>query len=216
VRPELIAAALVVAALAVPPARPAAPAVLRRRLSAVADRRLARRVDDQLPLVAAELAAQVRAGRSLAQAIEGCAADLPEPVAGRMAAAAAATSLGEPPSEAIVVLGDGDEVRLIAAAVGLQTRVGGDLAEVLDRMSTTLLERRAQRRAAAVATAQARATARMVGWLPVVGLGALYLVDRPAVSGLIRSPFGWAALAASAGLTALAHVVIRRIARVAG
>ena len=213
-RPELIAAAALAAALARPEIRPAPPAAVLAGLSRLADRRLARRLDDQLPLAAAELAAHVRAGRSLAQAIDGCALDLPQPLGSRMTAASAAVALGEPAAEAILALGSGDEVRLIAAAVALQARVGGDLAQVLDRMSATLLERRAQRRAATVATAQARATARMVSWLPAAGLAALYLVDRPALSGLIASPVGWAALAVSAGLTAAAHLAIRRIARI--
>ena len=172
-RPELIAAAALAAALARPEIRPAPPAAVLAGLSRLADRRLARRLDDQLPLAAAELAAHVRAGRSLAQAIDGCALDLPQPLGSRMAAASAAVALGEPATEAILALGSGDEVRLIAAAVALQARVGGDLAQVLDRMSATLLERRAQRRAATVATAQARATARMVSWLPAAGLAAL-------------------------------------------
>jgi tight adherence protein B len=116
----------------------------------------------------------------------------------------------------VLELGPGDEVRLISAAVALQARVGGDLSEVLDRISETLLERRAQRRAAAVATAQARATARMVSGLPPVGLGALFLVDRDAVSALLASPLGWLSIAVAAGLTVVAQLVIRRIARVAG
>jgi tight adherence protein B len=215
-RPALIAAAVLVGCLATPAVRPAAPRFLRTRLSRFADRRVAGRVEDQLPLAAAELAAHVRAGRSLAQAIGGCAADLPEPVAGRMRAAAAAASLGKAPAEAVLELGANDEVRLIAAAVGLQARVGGDLSEVLDRMSGTLLERRAQQRAAAVATAQARATARMVSSLPAAGLAALFLVDREAVSALLASPLGWVAIAISAGLTVAAHLVIRKLARVAG
>jgi Flp pilus assembly protein TadB len=94
VRPELIAAAALAAALAGPNVRPAPPAAVRAGLSRIADRRLARQLDDQLPLAAAELAAHVRAGRSLAQAVEGCALDLPQPLGSRMAAASAAVALG--------------------------------------------------------------------------------------------------------------------------
>jgi len=214
VRVELILAALLLAGLAGPRMAFPTPRFIRRRASRLAARRAAGRVEDQLPLAAAELAAHVRAGRSLAQAIAGCAEDLPQPVASHMRSAAHAVSLGKPPGEAVRELGTGEEVRLIAAAVQLQARVGGDLSDVLDRMSGTLLERRAQRRAAAVATAQARATARMVSGLPLVGIGGLFLVDRAALSALLTSPLGWAALAVSAALTVVAHLLIRRIARV--
>src|SRR5207253_2071878 len=73
----------------------------------------------------------------------------------------------------------------------------------LDGMANLLLERRDARRAAEVATAQARATARMVIALPGAGLVALGLLDRAALGALLASPFGWLSLVASAGLCLL-------------
>jgi Flp pilus assembly protein TadB len=65
-----------------------------------------------------------------------------------------------------------------------------------------------------VVTAQARATGRIVTGMPGLGVGALYLADRPGFDLLVRSPLGWLALAASAGLAAVGHVLIRRLAEV--
>jgi tight adherence protein B len=96
----------------------------------------------------------------------------------------------------------------------MQMRAGGDLALLLDRIAGVLRGRDELRRAAAVATAQARATGRMVTAMPAFGIAALWLLDRPGFGLVVGSPFGWAALLVSALLAALGHVLIARIAMV--
>jgi tight adherence protein B len=190
----------------------------RRILTAAADRaarrRRARRDAAQLPVVVEILAAHVRAGRSLRQALQDAAADLPEPAAARAAAAAASAALGTPADEAIAALGSSADVAYLSAAVRLHTRAGGDLALLLERTAELLHERAGQRRAAEVATAQARATGRIVSGMPLLGLGSLFLADRPGFDLLVRSPLGWAALAVSAAMAAVGHALIRRISEV--
>jgi tight adherence protein B len=100
-------------------------------------------------------------------------------------------------------------------AVGAQLRAGGDLAALLDGLSEALVEREAQRRTAAMLTAQARATARMVAAMPAVAVCALAVLDRSAFSALVGSPLGLAALAVSAVLTLLGLSLVRRLAAVA-
>ena len=131
----------------------------------------------------------------------------------RLRGAAAAIALGAAPADALAALGKGDDVRLLAGAVVLQGRSGGDLSALLDGMANLLLERRDARRAAEVATAQARATARMVIALPGAGLLALLLLDRPALAALLASPIGWLSLLGSAGLCVLGRSLIGRLER---
>ena len=190
-----------------------------RRVLTTAGWRIARRRGEQLPplqlaLVVEILAAHVRAGRSLRHALADAVADLPEPAATRVAAAAADAALSAPPDEALRALGGGRDVAYLAAAVRLQIRVGGDLALLLDRTAELLHDRAGQRRAAEVATAQARATGRIVTAMPALGVAALYVADRPGFDLLLRSPLGWLALAASAGLAAVGHQLISRLAEV--
>lgn len=177
-------------------------------------RREARRLEQQLPLVAQVLAAHLQAGRSLRQAISECAADLPAPSCARMRAAAASLDLGASPAEALAVLGHGEDVHLMLCATQLHTRFGGDLAALFDGIAEALHERAALRRSAAVATAQARATGRLVSAMPLVAMAALWLLDRPALTALLASPLGWAALACSAVLVLAGHLLIGRIAAV--
>jgi tight adherence protein B len=162
----------------------------------------------QLAVVVEILAAHVHAGRSLRQALVDAVADVPEPAAGRVAEAAADAALGAPPDMALRALGASRDVAYLVAAVRLHTRSGGDLALLLERMAELLLDRAAQRRAAEVATAQARATGRIVTAMPALGVAALFMADRSGFDLLVRSPIGWVALVGSAGLAAAGHALI--------
>jgi tight adherence protein B len=186
-----------------------------RLLRARASARRSRLLAGQMHLVAAELAAHVRAGRTLAQAVGDVADELPEPAAGALRECDAALVLGMPAADALALLDGGEDGAALVAAVAMQLRVGGDLATLLDSMAEALIERDALRRAAEVATAQARATARMVASMPPVAVAALWLIDRTALVALVESPIGLAALAASGGLTVAGLVMINRIASVA-
>ena len=189
-------------------------AVLTGAAERMGRRGAARRQAAQLPVVVEILAAHVRAGRSLRQALADAAPDLPEPAAARVEAAAAAAALGTPADEALAALGASTDVAYLAAAVRLHTRAGGDLALLLERTAELLHERAAQRRAAEVATAQARATGRIVSGMPLLGVVSLYVADRPGFDLLVRSPLGWAALAISAAMAAAGHALIRRLSEV--
>jgi tight adherence protein B len=192
---------------------------MQRRLLTAAGRVLGRRRGErlataQLALVVEILAAHVRAGRSLRHALADAVSDLPEPAASLVAAAAADAAFSAPADEALRALGSGGDVTYLVAAVRLQIRAGGDLALLLDRTAELLHERAAQRRAAEVATAQARATGRIVTAMPALGVAALYVADRPGFDLLVTSPLGWLALLASAGLAAVGHVLIMRLSEV--
>jgi tight adherence protein B len=177
-----------------------------RLLTRRSQARRERAVAGQMHLVAAELAAHVRAGRTLAQAIGDVAEDMPEPARAECAVAGAAIRLGMPPTEALARLRGGTDASVLASAVAVQLRVGGDLATLLDGLAEALVERDAQRRAADVATAQARATARMVAAMPI---------DSSALAALIGSPLGLGSLAASGAATAAGLAVIGKLAAVA-
>ena len=77
-----------------------------RLLKVRAAARRRRMLAGQMHLVAAELAAHVRAGRTLSQAVGDVADELPEPAAGALREVDAALVLGMPPAEAFALLHD--------------------------------------------------------------------------------------------------------------
>jgi tight adherence protein B len=148
------------------------------------------------------------------QAVADAAGDVPEPSARSLRAAAAAIAVGAAPAEALAALGADADVAHLRAVVEMQARTGGDLVLLLERMADVLRSREELRRAAAVATAQARATGWMVTAMPAFGIGALWLLDRPGFGLVVGSLVGWAAIAGSVFLAAVGHALIRRIAAV--
>jgi len=193
------------------PLRRLSPADVRRRIAAGRAARLRRA---QLPVVVSVIAAYVRAGRSLRQAVADAAGDVPEPSAAALREAAARIALGATPDEALAAFGADPDVAHLRAVVEMQARTGGDLVLLLERMADVMRSREELRRAASVATAQARATGRMVTGMPAFGVGALWLLDRPGFGLVLGSPLGWAALLGSAVLAAAGHLLIRRIAAI--
>jgi len=193
------------------PLRRLSPTDVRRRIAAGRAARLRRA---QLPVVVSVIAAYVRAGRSLRQAVADAAGDVPEPSAAALREAAARIALGATPDEALAAFGADPDVAHLRAVVEMQARTGGDLVLLLERMADVLRSREELRRAASVATAQARATGRMVTGMPAFGVGALWLLDRPGFGLVLGSPLGWAALLGSAILAAAGHLLIRRIAAI--
>ena len=193
------------------PLRRLSPVDVRRRIAAGRAARLRRA---QLPVVVSVIAAYVRAGRSLRQAVADAAGDVPEPSAAALREAVARIALGATPDEALAAFGADPDVAHLRAVVEMQARTGGDLVLLLERMADVLRSREELRRAASVATAQARATGRMVTGMPAFGVGALWLLDRPGFGLVLGSPLGWAALLGSAVLAAAGHLLIRRIAAI--
>ena len=193
------------------PLRRLSPVDVRRRIAAGRAARLRRA---QLPVVVSVIAAYVRAGRSLRQAVADAAGDVPEPSAAALRDAAARIALGATPDEALAAFGADPDVAHLRAVVEMQARTGGDLVLLLERMADVLRSREELRRAASVATAQARATGRMETGMPAFGVGALWLLDRPGFGLVLGSPLGWGALLGSAILAAAGHLLIRRIAAI--
>ena len=187
------------------------PVDVRRRIAAGRAARLRRA---QLPVVVSVIAAYVRAGRSLRQAVADAAGDVPEPSAAALRVAVARIALGATPDEALAAFGADPDVAHLRAVVEMQARTGGDLVLLLERMADVMRSREELRRAASVATAQARATGRMVTGMPAFGVGALWLLDRPGFGLVLGSPLGWGALLGSAILAAAGHLLIRRIAAI--
>jgi tight adherence protein B len=184
----------------------------RRLLEQRRRRRRARLLAEQTPLLAQVLAAHLRAGRSLRQALTEAPDDLPEPMRDAVADAAHSLAFGAGPADALAGLGDTRDLRLLAAAVAVQARFGGELPVLLEQMADAMHERAALVRTARVATAQARATGRLVSLMPAGGLAALWLLDRPALVTLAGSIIGWCALGLSAALSAAGLVLIQRLA----
>lgn len=173
---------------------------------------------DGLPEVATSLAAGMRAGLSLPQAIAFTADEVPEPMASSLRGLVDRASMGTPFGEALsswaAGLGEEPEYRLFASVLALHRRSGGELSTVLDRLAEALSERRAASTEARSLTVQARLSGTILGLLPVGFLGFLTLLSPGEMLQTLRSPAGVVAMVTGLTLDGLAFLWIRSLLRV--
>jgi len=102
------------------------------------------------------------------------------------------------------------------AACRLTHELGAPLAEVLQRCAEGLTEAGHARAARAVALAGPRATARLLGWLPLLGLVLGAGIGADPVGVLLGGGLGSACLVAGAGLMLLGRRWVAALERAAG
>lgn len=191
----------------------AAPAAARRLATA----RQRSRQEAQLPVALERLATGVRAGSTLRQAFIDTAHATPNPLGRDLRAVAAEVAHGAGLPEALTRWGDHPHAhpttRLAAGALGLAAESGGEVARSVDRVASTLRERReVQAEVRALAT-QAKASALVLGTAPV-GFTALVAGVEPAVvTFLFTTPAGLACVTAGMGLDIVGAMWMARILR---
>jgi tight adherence protein B len=190
-----------------------APTVRRRRRRA-AD---AAALQDGLAEAVATISAAIRAGRSMAGALEEAASAVAPPLGPRLATLVDRVALGTPVDRAVLEIATfvpGSEGRLVAAVLGLHQRSGGDAPAVLDRVARTLRERRASAREVRSLTAQARLSGAILGFLPIGFFLFLSLTARADVERAVSSTTGRTAIVVGLAMQATAFAWIRHLLRV--
>jgi tight adherence protein B len=107
-----------------------------------------------------------------------------------------------------------EDARLLATAVGVQRRTGGNLIEVLGQMGFTLRERERLRRDVRVLTTAPRVSGYVVALLPVLTTISMYITSRYYIDTLLSEPLGRVAAVVGAGLVLLGLFLNHRIAQV--
>lgn len=204
--PPLVAGGVAVLAAGTPPGVTVAVAARRRAAFATA-----------LPDVLLLLAGTLRAGVPLTAALDAVAGEAGGPVAPELRRVAGETALGRPLPEALAAVGRrmrSDEVAWVGMAVEIHQEAGGNLAEVLDTVARTIVERQRLRREVAALTAEGRISAVVLGVLPVGLAGVIAVVNPGYLSSLLRSPTGTFLVVGSGVGMVIGFVWMRRIVEV--
>jgi len=107
------------------------------------------------------------------------------------------------------------DVQLVAGALDLHRRSGGDLPAVLDQVAATIRERVAVGREVRALTAQARLSGWILGVLPIGFFAFLWLTSRRDIEGALGTPAGLASVLLGLGLEVGAFFWIRALLEVA-
>jgi tight adherence protein B len=160
------------------------------------------------------LARALRAGHSVAGAIEMLSENAQEPAASEFGEIFKQMNLGLPMRDALLQLLErvpSSDLRVLVTAILVQKDTGGNLAEILDRTVFVIRERLRIQGEIQVQTAQGRITGWILSALPIVMMVLLNLVNPGYSSVLFHDPFGRKLMYFSMGMLALGAFIIRRI-----
>jgi tight adherence protein B len=179
----------------------------------VARSRRERRFTAALPRALEQIAAELRGGGTVGEAVERL-ARTEGPVARDLRRVVARTRLGLGASDALAawpVEHDTPGTRAAAGALAVATTMGGRSADAIDGLAASLRHRLDAEAEARALSAQARLSAVIVGTAPLGYVVFAGVVDPPSVTALVGTGVGRVCLVLGLGCEALAAVWIRRI-----
>lgn len=190
-----------------------APRVLQSRLHARRRERLVAQLPDALALLAGAL----RAGSSLQTALALTVRESPDPLAQEMSLVLREQRLGMNLDDALNAMRDRlafEGMDLFVSALTLAREVGGNLAEVLDRLASSLRTQAALEGKVRALTAQGKLQGWVVGLLPLVLAMVLGVLDPQFLQPWFDTASGLWVMAAVVCLLAVGGWSIRRIVKV--
>jgi len=172
------------------------------------------RFSEQLPAVFKLAAAAIKAGSSLQQALLHASAQSGPPAQAELAAVNQQIALGMPVDEALEALYrrlPAIELNFILMGLSIQRRIGGNLVNLLEETTKAVEERRRLRRHLKVETAQARLSAQVIGFLPLLVAGSIAFIDPSFIAPLFTTPAGLAMLAVAVAAETVGFLLLGRI-----
>jgi tight adherence protein B len=191
----------------------AVPLVVVRRMARRRQHLFADQLPDGLDLVRAAL----QAGHGLMAAMSVVAEEFPDPIAEEFRDVSEEVRVGRPLREALDNLAErvaNPDVKLLEVGILTAQEVGGNLAEVLEKISHTIRERFKLQRDVQVMTAQGRLSGGVLTALPFLAGAGMMVLSPTYFSPILQSTKGWYMLGYATLSLLMGHMMIRRIVRI--
>lgn len=174
-------------------------------------------LNDQLSDAIMLISNSLKAGYSFFQAVDIVAREMTGPIAEEFASMLKEINLGLTTEKALENLAarvQSDDLDLIVTAVMIQRQVGGNLAEVLDNISSTIRDRVKIKSDVRVVTAQGRISGLIISLLPPAICGILFFINRDYMMTLFINPIGIAIVVFSGFMELLGIYFISKIVKI--
>jgi len=155
---------------------------------------------NQLPDTLFLLSSTLKAGYSFMQGVEAVSHEIEDPMGGELRRIVTEAQLGRPLEEAMDASAermDSEDFAWAVMAVKIQREVGGNLSELLATVGNTMTARERLRRDIASLTAEGRMSAILLGALPIVLGGVMWLMNKDYIGVLFTETLGKILLATS-------------------
>lgn len=156
----------------------------------------------------------LRAGFSFLQSMELISKEMEPPISEEFARTIRDMKLGarmENALESMDLRVGCPDFSLVVTAVLIQHQVGGNLAQILDSISSTINERIRMRREVMALTAQGRASGWVLALLPIALAAILSIINPSYLAPLWEDPIGRVAIGAALVMELIGFFVIKRI-----
>jgi tight adherence protein B len=171
----------------------------------------------QLPDVFEQMSQALRAGHSLASAIQLIGEQMPDPIGTEFGRVFHEQNLGVKVEDALKSMADRVDqldVRFFVTAVLIQRQTGGDLAEVLDKIGSVIRERIELFGLVQALTAEGRLSGWVLFALPFLVFGASLKLNPEYASMLLNESMGQLLLCIAIGMQLMGIAMIRWIVNI--
>jgi tight adherence protein B len=170
--------------------------------------------EEQFPEAIDLIARALRAGHALPTALQMAGEEVPDPVGGEFKLLFEQQNYGLSLTDALRAFGERVPVldaRFFVTAVQTQREMGGNLSEVLDKLSAVIRERFKVKRQVRAVSAHGRITGVVLGILPPAVAGVLFVLSPDHIRILIDDPLGVYMVVIALTLQVIGVFAIRRI-----
>ncbi len=172
---------------------------------------------EQFPEALDMMTRSLRTGYAVGASFQMVAEEMPDPVASEFRRAFEQISLGRPTTEALQEMYDRiktEDVRFFYVAISIQREVGGNLAEIMEKLSEVIRERYKLLAFARVLSAQQKAAAYCVGASPFVATAILLFSGTGWFDPMWAWEYGKFVLLGAFVWMAIGFFVLKRIANI--
>jgi len=172
------------------------------------------KLTEQLPDLLMMFARSLRAGHSLTSAVELVGLETPNPAGELFKTAYEQQKLGMRITDTLASMTDRIEsldLRFFITAISINSEIGGNLAEILDKLAATIRERLKVRRQVRVYTAQGRLSGYVLAALPIFMFIMFFIMNPAYEMLLIKDKTGNYLLIFAVVMQIIGYLVIRKI-----
>ncbi|MES9899105.1 MAG: type II secretion system F family protein [Sedimenticola sp.] len=169
---------------------------------------------EQLPNTLEYIARSLRAGNPFSASIKAAAKQMPDPIGGEFAITFDEINYGLSVEDALYNLGERtstEEMRFFITSVVIQKQTGGNLAEILQRLSEMMRRRAKAYRDIRTQAAEMKLSALILIALPLVVSGAIMVFNPNYLLSLYRESYGPYIFLAQGGLMVIGYLVMQKM-----
>lgn len=172
---------------------------------------------DQLDSTLQMMAASLRAGYSLLQALQAMSSEADSPTKDEFSRVLNETRIGRPLNESLIEVANrmgSEDFNWVSQAIAINREVGGNLADVLDGVARTIRDRNQLHRQVASLASEGKLSAVILMALPF-GVTAFLTVANPGyLSRLFTTTIGWGIIIAAIVMLTIGGIWLRATVRI--